>query len=80
MRSILVMSVIAALSGVAFANEPGQSETGLDYNKIDLNYQTFAASGVTYTGYKTNGSFLFTDNIYALGSYASLTHSGSSSI
>ena len=80
MRSILVMSVIAALSGVAFANEPGKSETGLDYNKIELNYQSFAVSGVTFTGYQTNGTFLFTDNIYALGSYASLTHTGSTSI
>jgi len=74
------MSVIAALSGVAFANEPGKSETGIDYNKIDIDYQSFAVSGTTYTGYQTNGSFLFTDNIYAVGSYASLTHSGSTSI
>ena len=80
MRNILVMSVIAALCGVAFANEPGKSETGIDYNKIDINYQSFEVSGVTFTGYQTNGAFLITDNIYALGSYASLTHSGSTSI
>lgn len=80
MRNILVMSVIAALSGVAFANEPGKTETGIYYNKIDLNYQSFALSSGTYTGYKAGGSFLLNDSIYALGSYGTYSLSGSTSI
>jgi opacity protein-like surface antigen len=80
MKKLIALASLTFISGLAMANEPGKSETGLDYNKIELNYQSFAESGVTFTGYQTNGTFLFTDNIYALGSYANYTHSGSTSI
>ena len=80
MKKLIALAAMTLISGIAMANEPGKSETGIDYNKIDLNYQSFAVSGTTYTGYQTNGSFLFTDSIFVVGSYASLTHSGSTSI
>jgi hypothetical protein len=79
MRNIFVMSVIAALSGVAFANDSGKTDTGLDYNKVEVDYAS-AKIGTTsnYSGYYTSGSFLVNENIYVLANYASLTKSGSS--
>ena len=73
MRNFLVMSVIAALSGVAFANEPGKTETGINYNSVEVGYDSFAVSGYTWTGYGLGGNFLLNENIYATVNYSSLT-------
>jgi len=79
MKKLIALAALTFISGLAMANEPGKSETGLDYNKIDVNYQTFKVSGVNFTGYNAGGSFLVSDSIFVLGSYASLSHSGSTS-
>jgi len=80
MKKLIALAALTFISGLAMANEPGKSETGLDYNKIDVNYQTFKVSGVNFTGYNAGGSFLVSDSIFVLGSYTSLSHSGATSI
>ena len=72
MRSILVMSVIAALSGVAFANEPGKTETGIDYNEVSIGYTALTADSTTYNGYNLSGAFLVTNNIFLSADYLSV--------
>ena len=80
MKKLIALAAMTLISGVAMANEPGKSETGLDYNKFDVDYQTFSVSSKNFTGYNANGSFLLTDSIYALGGYSSLSRTGSSTI
>lgn len=79
MKKILITSIALLLGGVAIANEPGKSETGLDYNKFEIDYASAKLSSKTYTGYNTGGSFLISDNIYVLGSYLSISN-GSTNI
>jgi hypothetical protein len=64
---------------MAFAAEPGKTDTGLDYNKIEVDYMS-AKIGTTsdYAGYYTSGSFLVGENVYVLANYASLSKSGKS--
>lgn len=79
MRKLLVMTAIASLAGTSFANDAGKTDTGLDYNKIEVDYASAKVGTISnYSGYYTSGSFLVNENIYVLANYASLTKSGSS--
>jgi opacity protein-like surface antigen len=80
MKKLIALATLTFISGLAMASEPGKSETGLDYNKIDVDYMNFKVSSTNFTGYTTQGSFLITDDIFILGSYASLKHTGSTTI
>ena len=78
MKSITLTTTLALLAGLALANEPGKTDTGLHYNNFEVDYSTATISSNSYTGYYTSGSFLMTDNIYTLVNFASYTKSGSS--
>jgi hypothetical protein len=79
MKKIIALTVASLVCSAAFANDPGKTDTGLDYNKIEVDY-TSAKIGTTsnYSGYYTSGSFLINENIYVLANYASLSKSGKS--
>jgi hypothetical protein len=66
-------------TGLALANEPGKTDTGLHYNNFEVDYSSATISSSTYTGYYTSGSFLITDNIYTLLNFSNYSKSGSSS-
>jgi len=79
MKKLIALASLTFISGLAMANEPGKSETGLDYNKIEVDYASAKIGTISnYSGYYTSGSFLVNENIYVLGNYASLTKSGES--
>jgi hypothetical protein len=79
MKKIVALAVASLVSTMALANEPGKTDTGLDYNKIEVDYAS-AKIGTTsnYAGYYTSGSFLVSESIYVLANYASLSKSGKS--
>ena len=55
----LVCVMASLLSAPAWANEPGKSDTGLDYNYLGVDYASYTISSVSgYAGYKVNGSLL----------------------
>ena len=66
----LVCVMASLLSVPAWANEPGKSDTGLDYNYLGVDYASYTISSVSgYAGYKVNGSLLVNQNIYLLANY-----------
>ncbi|MFM7698624.1 MAG: hypothetical protein ACKO5X_08305 [Limnohabitans sp.] len=74
--SALVYVITASLfSGSILANEPGKSDTGLDYNYLGVDYASYTISSASgkgvsgYAGYKVNGSALVSQNIYLLANY-----------
>ena len=80
MKKLIALTVMTLISGLAMANEPGKSETGLDYNKIDINYISGTVNSKIYTGYGVEGSFLVSDSIYVLGNYVDLTRTSATSL
>ena len=79
MKKIVALAVASLVSSMALANEPGKSDTGLDYNKIEVDYASAKiGSKKNYTGYYVSGSFLVSESIYVLANYASLSKSGKS--
>ena len=79
MKKIVALAVASLVSSMAFAAEPGKTDTGLDYNKIEVDYMS-AKIGTTsdYAGYYTSGSFLVGENVYVLANYASLSKTSNS--
>lgn len=76
MKKIVALAVASLVSTMALANEPGKTDTGLDYNKIEVDYASAKiGSKKNYTGYYVSGSFLISESIYVLGNYASLDKS-----
>jgi hypothetical protein len=76
MKKIVTLAVLALVGGMALANEPGKTDTGLDYNKIEVDYMSATISDATWNGYYTSGSFLVSESIFLLGNYASVSRSG----
>ena len=74
----LVMTSLVFLATASMAGEAGKTDTGLQYNYLEVDYSTATVSSKAYTGYYTSGSFLINENIYALANMASYTKSGSS--
>jgi len=77
MKKIVALAVASLVSTMALANEPGKTDTGLDYNKIEINYIAATISKSTWDGYYTSGSFLVSENVFLLGNYASISRLGS---
>ena len=75
MKKIVTSAVLALVSAMALANEPGETDTGLDYNKIEVDYMSATISSATWNGYYTSGSFLVSESIFLLGNYASVSRS-----
>lgn len=75
MKKIVISAVLALVSAMAFANEPGKTDTGLDYNKIEVDYMSATINDATWNGYYTSGSFLVSESIFLLGNYASVSRS-----
>ncbi|NCV63756.1 MAG: hypothetical protein EBW49_07565 [Betaproteobacteria bacterium] len=74
MKKITALAIATLFNGCVLANEPGKSDTGLDYNKIEIDYASAKIGTLSdYKGYYTSGSFLVSENIYVLANYASLT-------
>lgn len=71
MKKIFLMSAFALLSGFAFANEPGKTDTGIDYNAVELNYDGGTVDSTSLTGYSLAASYLLTENIFGTLSYRS---------
>ena len=72
MNKVCFLACVMAslLSAPAWANEPGKSDTGLDYNYLGVDYASYTISSVSgYAGYKVNGSLLVNQNIYLLANY-----------
>ena len=80
MKKLIALAAMSLISGLAMASEPGKSDTGIEYNQFSVDYQSFKVSSTNFAGYTAGGSLLFTDNIYAIGSYTSVTHTGSTAI
>ena len=80
MKKLIVLAAISLISNIAMANDPGKSDTGIDYNKFEVDYQTFKISSTNYTGYTAQGSFLISDDLFVLGSFSDLKHTGSTTI
>ncbi len=78
MKSITLTTTLALFAGLALANEPGKTDTGLHYNNFEVDYSTATIDSKAYTGFYTSGSFLMTENIYALVNFASYSKSGNS--
>ena len=74
----LVMTSLVFLATASVAGEAGKTDTGLQYNYLEVDYSTATVSSKAYTGYYASGSFLINENIYALANMASYTKSGSS--
>jgi len=70
---------LAIFSSLALANEPGKTETDIDYNTFGIDYQYATLGSKTYTGYEINGGFLISNNVFTNLSYGSLTRTGDSS-
>ena len=75
MKKIVTSAVLALVSAMALANEPGKTDTGLDYNKIEVDYMSATINSATWNGYYTSGSFLVSESIFLLGNYASVSRS-----
>ena len=71
MKKIFLMSAFALLSGFAFANEPGKTDTGIDYNAVELNYDGGTVDSTSLTGYSLAASYLLTENVFGTLSYRS---------
>ncbi len=76
MKKIVALAVASLVSTMALANEPGKTDTGLDYNKIEINYIAATISKSTWDGYYTSGSFLVSENVFLLGNFASISRLG----
>jgi hypothetical protein len=64
MKKIVALAVASLVSTMALANEPGKTDTGLDYNKIEIDYASAKiGSKKNYTGYYVSGSFLVSESI-----------------
>jgi hypothetical protein len=75
MKKIVILAVLALVSAMALANEPGKTDTGLDYTKIEVDYMSATINDSTWNGYYTSGSFLVSENVFLLGNYASVSRS-----
>ena len=75
MKKIVTSAVLALVSAMALANEPGKTDTGLDYTKIEVDYMSATINDSTWNGYYTSGSFLVSENVFLLGNYASVSRS-----
>jgi hypothetical protein len=75
MKKIVILAVLGLVNGMALANEPGKTDTGLDYNKIEVDYMSATINDATWNGYYTSGSFLVSESIFLLGNYASVSRS-----
>ncbi|MEY4676320.1 MAG: hypothetical protein RLZZ470_827 [Pseudomonadota bacterium] len=80
MNKLIAISILSLLSTGAFAQN--RDETSLNYNNVSVGYvsQTITSSddssvNYTFTGYGFDGSYLLTDHIFAIGSYASSSNS-----
>lgn len=74
MQKITVLAIATLFNSLVMANEPGITDTGLDYNKIEIDFTSAKLGSLTdYKGYYTSGSFLVSENIYVLANYASLS-------
>ena len=81
MKKIVALAVASLVSSMAFAAEPGKTDTGIDYNKVEIDYTSFKIGSVSnYAGYYTSGSFLVSESIYVLANYASLSKTGKTDI
>ena len=79
MKKIVALAVASLVSSMAFAAEPGKTDTGLDYNKIEVDYMSAKIGTKSdYAGYYTSGSFLVGENVYVLANYASLSKTSNS--
>ena len=75
MKKIVTSAVLALVSAMALANEPGKTDTGLDYNKIEVDYMSATINDATWNGYYTSGTYLVSESIFLLGNYASVSRS-----
>ena len=75
MKKIIALAVASLLSITAMAEGPAKTDTGINYNNVEIGYDTFVLNDYdyTWTGYGLGGNFLITDNIYATANYSSLT-------
>ena len=74
-KKIIALAVASLLSITAMADGPEKTDTGINYNNIEVGYDTFVLNDYkyTWTGYGLGGNFLITENIYATANYSSLT-------
>lgn len=79
MKKIIAIAVTSLFAITAMADGPAKTDTGINYNKVELSYDIYTVNtDYNFTGYNLGGSFLATENIYTIGNYVSL--SGDSSV
>lgn len=76
MKKIITLAIASLVTGTAMANEPGKTDTGIDYNKIEVNYIAATISNSTWDGYYTSGSFLVSENVFLLVNFATISRLG----
>ena len=75
MKKIIAIAVASLFAITAMAEGPAKTDTGINYNNVEVGYDTFILDDYdfTWTGYGLGGSFLISENIYATANYNSLT-------
>jgi len=73
MKKIILLSVISLLSGIAMADGPDKTDTGINYNFIESGYNSFKSGSYTWTGYEVTGNFLVSEKVYFTANFTNLT-------
>ena len=59
MKKIIALAVASLLSITAMAEGPAKTDTGINYNNVEIGYDTFVLNDFdyTWTGYGLGGEF-----------------------
>ena len=73
MKKIIALAVASLLSITAMAEGPAKTDTGINYNNVELSYDSFKVNSYTWNGYGLGGNFLLNESIYATANYSQMS-------
>jgi opacity protein-like surface antigen len=72
-KKIIAIAVASLFAITAMAEGPAKTDTGINYNNVEVSYDSLTVNSYTWGGYGLNGNFLLGESVYATLNYRAMT-------